>query len=373
MSGKRILLLYISEISGHHNATLAIEKALKQLDQRVSILNINSFNYTNPILEKIINRAYLGVIKRTPKVWEYLYDNPKFIKKTQGIKDAIHKSNFKKFDVLFEEFKPTAVVCAQAFPCGLIADYKRVFNLKVPLFGVLTDYFPHAYWVYDEVNYYIVPSEDAKKRLIKDGIPAERIKMFGIPIDPEFAKPHNRVDLAKRMHLDLSVPTILIMGGGQGIGPIKHIVRGINKSRYNLQIVVVCGTNKKLLKWLAKEQPRNTQKVVALEYVSNVEELMEVSDFIVSKPGGLTTAEALAKGLPMIVIKPIPGQEENNTEFLLRHGVAIKIDRLKDIHLEVERLINDRHKIQRMRENARQLGKPNSAMDTARLILKAHV
>jgi len=373
MPGKRILLLYISEVSGHHNATLAIQKALKALDHNVSVLNINSFHFTNPLLEKIINRAYLGVIKRTPKVWEYLYDNPKFIKKTLRIKDAIHKSNFKKFDILFDEFNPTAVVCAQAFPCGLMADYKRVYNLKFPLFGVLTDYLPHAYWIYDEVNYYIVSSEEAKERFLKDGIPEHRLKMFGIPIDPKFAKEHNRFEIGKKMHLDLSIPTILIMGGGQGIGPIKKIVKALNKSTGNLQIIVVCGTNRKILKWLNKEKAKTSKRLLAYGYVNNIEELMEVSDFIISKPGGLTTAEALARGLPLVIIKPIPGQEENNTDFLLRNGVAIRIDRLDSIHLEIERLINDGVKIDKMREAASRLGRPNSAIDTAKLILKSHV
>jgi len=373
MSEKRILLMYISEVSGHHNATLAIEKALKTLDPHVSILNINSFKYTNPLLEKIINKAYMGVIKRTPKVWEYLYDNPGFIKKTQRIKDAIHKANFRKFDVLFEEFNPTAVVCTQAFPCGLIADYKRVYGVKVPLIGVLTDFSPHAYWVYNEVDYYIVPSEEAKKRFLTEGIPEYKIKLLGIPIDPRFSRPHSRREIAKRLQLDLSIPTILVMGGGQGIGPIRHIVTALNKFSGDLQVMVVAGTNRKLLKWLEKKKPELVKKFLIFKYVNNIEELMEVASFIISKPGGLTTAEALAKGLPMIIIKPIPGQEENNTEFLLRNGVAIKIDRMDHAHTELERLIKNEGRLIEMQESAQRLGKPTSAVDAARLILRAHV
>jgi processive 1,2-diacylglycerol beta-glucosyltransferase len=373
MPENRILLMYISEVSGHHNATLAIEKALKQLDHRVCVLNINSFHYTNPIMEKLINRAYMGVIKRTPRVWDYLYDNPRFFKQTQRIKDSIHKSNFKKFAVLFEKFKPTAVVCTQAFPCGLIADYKRVFNVKIPLFGVLTDFFPHSYWVYNEVDYYIVPYKEASDRLIKEGIPRERIKQYGIPIDLKFAITDHRKETAKRLGLDLNIPTILIMGGGQGLGPIKKIVTCLNKCRRDFQLIVVAGTNKKLLKWLKKAKKNYKHRLQVLEYVNNVEQLMEVSDFIISKPGGLTAAEALAKGLPMIIIKPIPGQEENNTQFLLGQGVAIRIKRLENIHIDLERLLGDKEKVRQMRENARKLGRPNSALDTAKLILDAHV
>lgn len=364
--------MYISEVSGHHNATLAIEKALKEIDHHVSILNINSFNYTNPLMEKLINKAYMGVIKKTPRLWDYLYDNPTFFKKTQRIKDSVHKSNFRKLDVLFEEFKPTAVVCTQAFPCGLIADYKRVFNIKIPLFGVLTDFFPHAYWIYNEVDYYIVPSEEARGRFIQEGISPQRIKQFGIPIDPKFAKSDGRREIAKRMQINSSLPVILIMGGGQGIGPIKTIVAALEKSQADFQVIVVAGTNKKLLRWLEKVRSGYAKKLFPLEYTNHVEELMEVADFIISKPGGLTAAEALAKGLPMIIIKPIPGQEENNTEFLLKQGVAIRIERLENIHIEVERLLRDKEKSRQMRENAQRLGKPDSARETARLILNCH-
>src|SRR3989338_2966044 len=172
MHPKRILLMYITEISGHHSATLAIEKALKTL-------NINAFNYTNPISEKIINRVYMGVIKTTPHVWDFLYDNPTVAKNLEKIKDAIHKFNSPKLDKLLNSFKPDVVACTQAFPCGMVADLKKIRNLQLPLVAVLTDYVPHSYWVYDTVDYYISPSEEVSSRLIKKGIKAERIKTLG--------------------------------------------------------------------------------------------------------------------------------------------------------------------------------------------------
>src|SRR3989338_10794978 len=128
MDPVKVLLLYISEYSGHHCASLAIEKALHGLNPEVKTLNINSFHYTNPILEKIINRAYMGVIQRRPEIWDYLYDNPEVLKKTQRLRDMIHRFNTGKLNNLLDEFRPDVVVCTQAFPCGMIADYKKSFN-----------------------------------------------------------------------------------------------------------------------------------------------------------------------------------------------------------------------------------------------------
>ena len=175
---KRVLLLFISEHSGHHCASLSIEKALHQLDPSVETLNINSFNYTNPILEKVINRAYMSVVKRTPELWDYLYDNPKVLKRTQSLREMIHRFNTGKLKTLLDDFKPSAILCTQAFPCGMVADYKKTFDLKVPLVGVLTDYAPHSYWIYNNVDQYIVPSQDTGNKLIANGIDSSKIKAW---------------------------------------------------------------------------------------------------------------------------------------------------------------------------------------------------
>lgn len=369
MRQHRALLLYISEVSGHHSATLAIEKALKIIEPRTEILNINSFNYTNPIWEKVINKAYMGVIKKAPHIWDYLYDNPRIVKKTQTLKQAIHKANFGKLKILFDEFKPDCVVCTQAFPCGMLADYKKEFNLKFPLIGVLTDFMPHAYWVYQEVDFYVVASEEAKQRFIKEGVPEQKIKILGIPIDPKFSLELNKEKIAHKLKIDLNLPTILVMGGGQGIGPIKHIVNELKKLHLLFQLIVVAGKNKKLLKWLKKKELYSHKKLIVFEYVNNIEELMEASDLIITKPGGLTTAEALAKGLPLVIVNPIPGQEENNTNYLLKKGAAVKNGKTNEINLLIEALLTNKDKLLKMKSCAKSLGRPASAIDIAQLIL----
>lgn len=364
---KKVLLLFISEHSGHHCASLAIEKALHQLDPGVETLNINSFNYTNPILEKVINQAYMSVVKRTPELWDYLYDNPKVLKQTQALREMIHKFNTGKLNTLLDDFKPSAIVCTQAFPCGMVADYKKTFDLQIPLIAVLTDYAPHSYWIYNNVDYYIVPSKETGAKLIADGIDSSKIMEFGIPIDAKFQNSSDKVELRGRLGLDETKPCVLIMGGTQGLGPIKEIVRRMDRSHLDLQLIIACGTNKRLYKWLKSRKYQ--KKTLVLSYAPNIDELMQASDIILTKPGGITTAEALAKGLPMLIINPLPGQEAMNTKFLLEEGVAVKAESPEDVVILLDELMENRNKLKVMSDKARYLARPDSSVNIAKLIL----
>ena len=366
---KRIILMYISEVSGHRSATMAIERAIKELQPDTEILNINAFNYTNPISEKVINRIYMEVIKRTPKIWDYLYDNPSVVKSLENIKKRVHKSNSPKLKKLFDGFNPDLVVCTQAFPCGMVADYKKTYGVSLPLVAVLTDYIPHSYWVYDSVDYYITPSEDVSVRLEKKGVDPSKIKAYGIPFDHKFNRKADKEEICRRLKLNPKKPVVLIMGGGQGLGPIKTIVKSLEKSRHDIQELIVCGTNKKLFRSLKRKIKHYEKDIRLFGFVQNIHELMHVSKIILSKPGGVTTAEVLSMGLPMVIVKPIPGQEINNTNFLTLKGAAIKVDEPGEAHKVIDGLLDDKAKLDRLRSAALKIAKPNASMDIARLLL----
>ena len=370
MAKKRVLLLYISVNSGHQKAALAIEKALRLVDPETEILNVNSFNYTNPLVEKVINRTYLGVIKNRPEVWEYLYDNPKVFRSLGRLRDLIHKFNSGKLKTLLDEFKPDVIACTQAFPCGMIADYKTSFGLDVPLIGVLTDCYPHSYWFFDSIDYYIVNSETATKRMEEHGIPREKVKVYGIPIDPKFSEKVDAGGIRKRLGLDPELPTVLIMGGNQGLGPIAELVNELNKVSSPFQLIVVAGSNKRLFGWLERRKRSLRFKTVVYGFTTEVYELMSVSTLIVTKPGGLTISEALSKELPIIILNPIPGQEAKNTEYLISEGAAVKADNAADAALLTDMLLGNRSKLEHMRANAQRIAKPRSSTDIARLILE---
>lgn len=369
MPAKRVILMYISEVSGHRSATLAIEKAIRQLEPKTEILNINAFNYTNPISEKVVNRIYMEVIKRTPKLWDYLYDNPEVVKALDKIKKNIHRSNSPKLKRLFDKFNPDMVVCTQAYPCGMVADYKKTYGVTLPLVAVLTDYIPHSYWVYDTVDYYITPSEDVSLRLEKKGIPAGKIRAYGIPFDHKFNQPLNKEEVFKKLNLDPQKPVVLIMGGGQGLGPIKTIVKSLERSRHDIQELIVTGTNKKLFRSLIRMIRRCKKDIHIFGFVQNIHELMAISKVILSKPGGVTTAEVLSMKLPMVIVKPIPGQEANNTNFLTQKGAAIKVDEPEEAYRVIDELLEDKVRLERLAQAAAGIAKPNASLDIARLIL----
>lgn len=369
MGVKRVMLMYISDVSGHRSAALAIEKALKIRYPGIEVYNINAFNYTNPVSEKIVNRIYMGIIKQAPGIWDYLYDNPSVVKKITKIKETIHKYNGPKIKSLFDEFKPDAVVCTQAYPCGMVADYKKSYGADFPLIAVLTDYIPHSYWVYDSVDLYITPSIEVSAQLIKKGILSQRIRELGIPFDPEFNAAVVRKDVFRKYGLKEGVFTILIMGGGQGLGPIKTIVKKLEKVTAPLQEIVVTGTNNKLFTWLEKKAGKCRKKLVALGYVNNINELMDISDIIITKPGGITTAEALSKKLPLIIIKPIPGQEVSNAVYLTEKSAAIRVDSPEAIETVIEDILKQPEILSRMRQAAGAISKPRASLDIAELLL----
>ncbi|MDP8213516.1 MAG: glycosyltransferase [Candidatus Zapsychrus exili] len=362
--------MYITKVSGHRQATIAIQKALRQIDPNIKAPTVNGFGYTYPVLEKVVNRAYMSVIKSTPKVWDYLYDNPKVVKSSESIKNFLHKTSDKKLDRLISKHNPDVVVCTQAFPCGMVAHYKRKHNLDIKLIGVLTDFAPHLFWINEGVDYYIVPSLEAKERFVKKGVPADAIKVYGIPMRPEFAVQLDKKPIAEKLGLDPDVPTILIMGGGQGLGPIKAIIKSLRKIDMNFQVIALAGTNSKIINALKRIVKKTDKKMLIFEYARNVDELMELATFIITKPGGMTTAECLAKGLPMVIINPIPGQEMRNTDFLINKGIAIRVNDKSDIEEEIELLLKSPERLASMSKAAYEHAKPYAALDISKLILE---
>ena len=362
--------MYITKVSGHRQATLAIQQCLHETAPSVVAPAINAFGYIYPRMEKIVHKTYMSVIKRTPQVWDYLYDNPKIFKQSEAIKKFLHKGSFERLDRLFAKYHPDTVVCTQAFPCGLVADYKRERNLKVTLVGVLTDFAPHLFWIHEGVDYYIVPSLEAKERFMASGVAQESIKVYGIPIRTKFSIKLNKDLIAQKLGLDSQVPVVLVMGGGQGLGPMKSIVQSLLKINSAFQMVVLTGTNKKMFASLKKYEEPAGKKIFVFDYIKNVDELMELASLIITKPGGMTTAESLAKGLPMLIVDPIPGQEMRNTDFLIKHGIGIRVDGPSDAAEEVELLLKSPLRLRAMSNAARALSKPQATRDIVNLILE---
>lgn len=366
-----VLIFYISRYSGHYNAAVAIEKGLKQIDGGTIVRKIDIFDQTNPIIGKLVNKAYLKVLDKNPELWGRMYDNPDVMKTVNKARDAFHKINMRKIGKLFDKFEPDAVFCTQAYPCGMIAQYKKIKGKNIPLIGVLTDYAPHSYWLFDEVDYYVVPSDETAHVFESKGIAPEKIKLYGIPVDPDFSMKQDKKPMRENINIEEKDPTILIMGGNQGLGEVEEAVRSLGgDTRHNYQLLVVTGTNKKLYSSILKlSRDFPDKKIRVFAYVENISELMEVSDIIVTKAGGLTIAEAMVKGLPIIIVSPIPGQERMNSDHLVKMRVAVEVDNCNGIREKVSDLFDSKSTLDDMKMNIAKLARPDSALDIARLAL----
>jgi len=365
---KRVLILHAGK-GGHYKASAAIENALKRLDKKIKILNVDYFNYINPAVKRIIKQSYIGIIKNTPAIWDYLYDNQRIIKFTKKIIDSINKRNTSKLLPLLLDFKPDTVVCTQAFPCALIASYKKKFSLDFMLFGVLTDFALNSYWLHEEVDFFIVPSDEIYKKMLLKGVPKNRILPFGIPVDPKFSDTIDKEVLYNELGFSKSVPVILIMGGSLGLGSVKSAVRSVLKSNLDIQLLIVTGVNKKLYNWIKKIKFLHNQKAKVFTFTDRVNELMSISSAIITKPGGMTVAEALSKQLPIIISKPLPGQERMNTRFLLKEGLAFKANNNKQIIVILKELLENKVKLNKIREAYKNHSKPDAALKIANFIL----
>ena len=371
---KRILLMYITVRSGHYQAARAIEQAIQRLQPGTQILTIDAFQYLNPILARIVDRMYLSVIQKLPELWDYLYDNPDVVRKSQRYRRLLHRYDSPRLQGLLDEFKPEGIACTQAFPCGLVADYKQEngkSSHNTPLVGVVTDFTPHAYWIHEQVDHFIVPSEKSGQWLKDRRISADKVHALGIPIDPIFKEGTDPQAIRRRLQIAPDLPVVLLMGGGQGLGPILESVKRLDRVQRPFQLLVVAGSNESLYHRLIKGAPGMRHPMQVFGHVDFIVDLMSVAGLIVTKPGGLTSSEALAKGLPIVALDPIPGQEVKNAHFLVEEGAACLAEGAEDLPRVVEKLLGNPEEIRKMASNARRLGRPNSAEDAARLILGA--
>jgi processive 1,2-diacylglycerol beta-glucosyltransferase len=230
-------------------------------------------------------------------------------------------------------------------------------RLDVPLVGVVTDYYSHYYWPVNRMDKYVVATKEAKKEFVLRGIDKAKIEVLGIPISLKFIEKKNKKELMKKLRLKQK-PTILVMGGGLGIGYIKKVVKLLD-SLDNVQIIAVCGKNEKLKTKLLKRKFNNP--VIIKGHVGNMDELMQVSDLAVTKAGGLTVSECLAKNLAMVLLRPLPGQEERNADYLVKNKLAVKIKNEKYLMESVKKQLNKK-------ADLREFAKPDAVIKIAKLI-----
>lgn len=354
---RRVLLLYSPDHSGHRMAATALEEAFRSRHPHVQVRGMNLVKYTNPLLGAAATRTYLGLIQNNPSVWRRLYDNRFFKEKTEKLRDVIYLSGYRHLRRIMDEEEPDVVVCTQAFPCIIVDKYKHLTGRQLRLVAVVTDFFANLYWMLPGVDLFCVAAEEAKADFVRMGGAPGCIEVTGIPIRPEFGEVAARLGSPQKV----SEPTVLVMGGVRGLGPIQEVVERLCALRPDVRVVAVAGRNKRLLKTLESVRGRHPDRFTVLTYVDNVHELMSQADLLISKAGGITTSEALAVGLPMVLVSPIPGHEMRNAKLLSEKGVAVLANGAEDAGRIASRLLGQPTELNRMKERMSSLSRPDSS------------
>lgn len=370
----RVLFLSAAVGAGHARAAEALESAfLEAFSTRLKTKVIDSFRYTNPLLSKMVVNTYIEIIKITPAVYRYLYQRAEELDNSSEFNKLLNKLLATKLKKLIIDFRPDIIICTHAFPCGVMSVLKNKTGIRIPIVGIITDFTVHNFWIHPNVDLYVVAADELKEYLIEKGIKSDNICVTGIPISPKFADEHDELELRKTLGLKPNLPTLMVMGGGLGFGPVGGIVKELSKISLPIQVIVIVGKNKTLRKKLEEIAEQLPFYLKVLGYVNNIHEIMEVSDLLITKPGGLTSSEALGKQLPMIIINPIPGQEEKNSDFLLRNKVALEVKNLSELKAKIEDLLTNPSALDEMKANTKKLGKPNSAREVVRIINKNYL
>lgn len=366
---KRVIIFYISEFGGHNKAAKNLKEALLAKNPDMEIRIMNGFAYFYPCWEKITDFLYTLVIKYVPVFWGRIYDRKNVINRLMPLRDYANRNTFKKLAKLIEEFKPDCFIATQAFPCGIVGDFKLHTGSKIPLVAVVTDYHPHRFWIHQQVDMYTVACQEAKEVLVSEGVPENRVNIFGIPISLEFLKITPKEEVCKQLGFLLNLPAVLVMGGGLGIGPIKTVVKHLDELKENFQLIVICGRNKSLYKWFKRRKDSFSKPLFLYSYTEAVNKIMDFTDIIVTKGGGITTSESLAKGLAMIITKPIPGQEERNVKYLLAQKAIIEADQPEDIQNSITKLLKDKKMIEELKKRAKEVSFIDSSLKIADAVL----
>ena len=367
---KKILIVYATAGIGHKKAAMAVKEAYDEMKlPDVEVTLIDALDYTSDFFRWSYLQVYLLMVNRLPTIWGlsyYLTDIPLVNIFVSILRRLNNSANSRKLVNYILDKKPDVIISTHFFGSEVIADLKQRSLVLSKLITIVTDYRPHAWWMADGTDMYIVASEDTRRDLEKRKVDPAKIKVMGIPIEPAFSKTLDRQKIFKETALRDDLFTILVIGGGFGVGPIEGIVKVIARIDKNLQTVVVCGHNEELGRKIQSLKDGYKLNMKVLGFIDNVYEYMDISDILISKSGGITVSESLAKEIPLVVISPILGQETGNCAFLVRNNAAVKVKRLEDLKEALEGLISDPAKLDRMKDAIRSVKKPYAAMDVAK-------
>jgi processive 1,2-diacylglycerol beta-glucosyltransferase len=372
MAGKRIVLLSVPAGAGHTRVADAIQACAIGDPSVASAIHLDAMAFATPRLRTVYTDFYLWLVKRAPGLWSQVY---RITNRTgpnawsNRLRRWIERRDSRPLAARIAALAPDIVVCTHFQPAEILAQQIAAGALACPVWVQVTDFDLHRMWVHPHVTGYFAPNDEVAFRLREHGIPARDIHVTGIPVMPAFTRQHDRAECARSLGLDPAAPIFLLMGGGAGIGGLSAVARRLLDIPGNFQIIALAGRNAGELAALRRLAAAYPGRLAPQGYTDQVERLMACADLAITKPGGSTTAECLAMGLPMIVNSPIPGQEECNANFLLEQGAALKASDLPSLEYRVRYLMAHPWKLDEMRARARALGCPQAAMHVLSTVL----
>lgn len=363
---KKILILSGSIGTGHTRAAQAVEKALNVLDPSAEVRHEDALNFANAAFRTIYQQAYIQSVNKAPEILGWIYNQSERVWPENSYGLAFERWNALPLVKLLQDYSPDIVVSTHTLPVDMTSWLicKKAINTQHAI--IVTDYETNPLWRAEHYSRYFAASEEVKRELMYLDYKEELITVSGIPIDPVFAQKKDRQEMRKKHGLSAEKVIILTSAGGLGMGPIDNILQALIELEENVQILAICGANEELKTNLENSLTRYTNggseaKLKILGYTNEMDELMSAADLVLGKPGGLTSSEALAKGLVFVIVNPIPGQEERNSDHLLENGAAIRCNSLGVLTYKLNSLLENKERFHAMSQRALQCAKPNSA------------
>ncbi len=372
----KVLIFYASYGGGHLNAAKSIENCIKNNYKDIDVKLIDCMKYVNKTIEKVTTAAYREMAKKAPWAWGRIYSDAQ-----KGplahITTRSNKFMAIKLLRLLREKEPDLIISTHPFGSQMCSYLKRKGKITAKIATIMTDFAPHDQWLvgHEFTDYFFVAHDKMKDYLISKNVKEEKIFSTGIPISEKFQEKYDKSKIVEKYNLDKNKFTILFFGGGEfGLGKTRTVQIFENfvqeTLKHDIQIIAISGKNPKMKsafeEIVNKNKAENNVKIIG--FSNEVPKLMSISDLVVTKPGGLTTSESLASNLPMVVINPIPGQEEENADFLESKGIAVWIKKTDNSKKVIEELLNNKDKLNKMKENTKILAKPHSTDDICRIL-----
>jgi processive 1,2-diacylglycerol beta-glucosyltransferase len=333
---------------------------------------VDALSFTNKLFRDFYSKLYLALAQDAPTLLGWWYETSDEPWKTDKMRLLLDRLNTRPLVRLISKLQPDITVCTHFMPAEIISHLitKKVIQAKLSI--VVTDYDFHAMWLSRAFHRYFVALDETKAYLTLLGFPADRVTVSGIPVDPSFGRQKDRPSIRKKLGLHTDRPVVVVTAGALGVNPAEQVVKSLRQVTQKIQVTVICGKNPEAKERVEQEVARGP--VTGVEflvkgYVEDMPEWMGAADLLISKPGGMTSAEAMASSLPMAIYDPIPGQEERNSDQLLEKGVAIKCNEITTLGYKVGRLLAEPDRMQRMREAARQMGRPKAAEVVVKTLL----